>query len=96
VTIKQCSTTGTLDQHELTQQLTKWKQEPSCSRLVGSFAAASNVTGIMEQVDQITALLHTHGALACWDYAAAVSIILPLPPISDQLPWPAGVPIPSF
>ncbi|EGD73357.1 PP-loop domain-containing protein [Salpingoeca rosetta] len=38
---------------------------------VGSFSAASNVTGIMEDVDGITVLLHQHGCLACWDYAAA-------------------------
>ena len=38
---------------------------------IGSFSAASNVTGIMENVDAVTALLHKHGALAFWDYAAA-------------------------
>eukprot|EP00041_Stephanoeca_diplocostata_P024213 m.607394 g.607394 ORF g.607394 m.607394 type:complete len:1168 (+) comp22477_c0_seq23:225-3728(+) len=38
---------------------------------IGSFSAASNVTGVIEQVDAITALLHRHGALSLWDYAAA-------------------------
>jgi selenocysteine lyase/cysteine desulfurase len=39
--------------------------------LIGSFSAASNVTGIISPIDEITTLLHQHGALAFWDYAAA-------------------------
>lgn len=39
--------------------------------LVGAFSAGSNVTGVLEDVDRISAILHRHGALACWDYAAA-------------------------
>ena len=38
---------------------------------IGSFSAASNVTGIITDVDAVTRLLHEHGALAFWDYAAA-------------------------
>jgi selenocysteine lyase/cysteine desulfurase len=38
---------------------------------IGSFSAASNVTGIMTDVDGISRLLHEHGALAFWDFAAA-------------------------
>ena len=38
---------------------------------IGSFSAASNVTGLITDVPAISALLHRHGALACWDYAAA-------------------------
>jgi selenocysteine lyase/cysteine desulfurase len=38
---------------------------------IGSFSAASNVTGILTDTAAISALLHRHGALACWDYAAA-------------------------
>ena len=37
--------------------------------VVGAFAAASNVTGLLADTDAITELLHTHGALAVWDYA---------------------------
>ncbi|WP_205028050.1 aminotransferase class V-fold PLP-dependent enzyme [Oleisolibacter albus] len=40
-------------------------------RIIGSFSAASNVTGVMTPVDRVTGLLHRHGALALWDYAAA-------------------------
>jgi selenocysteine lyase/cysteine desulfurase len=38
---------------------------------VGSFSAASNVTGIVSDVEGIASLLRRHGALACFDYAAA-------------------------
>ena len=38
---------------------------------IGSFSAASNVTGIVTDTDAISALLHEHGALSFWDYAAA-------------------------
>jgi selenocysteine lyase/cysteine desulfurase len=38
---------------------------------VGSFSAASNVTGIITDVDAVSAVLRRHGALSCWDYAAA-------------------------
>jgi selenocysteine lyase/cysteine desulfurase len=39
--------------------------------VVGAFSAASNVTGIICETDPVTTLLHTHGALAIWDYATA-------------------------
>ena len=44
---------------------------------IGGFSAASNVTGIITDVDAVTRLLHRHGALSFWDYAAAG----PYPPI---------------
>ena len=38
---------------------------------IGSFSAASNVTGAITDVDEIAITLHRHGAVSCWDYAAA-------------------------
>jgi selenocysteine lyase/cysteine desulfurase len=38
---------------------------------IGSFSAASNVTGIVTDTRAVAALLHEHGALSFWDYAAA-------------------------
>jgi len=38
---------------------------------IGSFSAASNVTGLKTDVDSVSRLLHRHGAYAFWDYAAA-------------------------
>lgn len=40
-------------------------------RLVGSFCAASNVTGVIAPVHEIARLLHAYGALALFDFAAA-------------------------
>ncbi|MDQ7079247.1 MAG: aminotransferase class V-fold PLP-dependent enzyme [Paracoccaceae bacterium] len=37
---------------------------------IGAFSAASNVSGILTDVDAVTRLLKFHGALAVWDYAA--------------------------
>jgi selenocysteine lyase/cysteine desulfurase len=42
---------------------------------IGSFSAASNVTGILTDVRAVSALLHRHGALAFWDYAAAAPYV---------------------
>lgn len=53
---------------DLQEQLSLYSHFPT---KIGSFSAASNVTGILENVDDVTVLLHKHGALACWDYAAA-------------------------
>src|SRR5919199_2440402 len=38
---------------------------------IGSFSAASNVTGLLTDCDAVSALLHRHGDLACWYFAAA-------------------------
>ena len=38
---------------------------------IGSFSAASNVTGIGTDTRAVSALLHRHGALSFWDFAAA-------------------------
>lgn len=40
-------------------------------RKLGSFSAASNVTGLLTDVRAIATLLHEHGALAVFDYAAS-------------------------
>jgi selenocysteine lyase/cysteine desulfurase len=38
---------------------------------IGTFSAASNVTGVITDVEQVAIALHRHGAISCWDYAAA-------------------------
>jgi selenocysteine lyase/cysteine desulfurase len=38
---------------------------------IGTFSAASNVTGVITDVEQVAITLHRHGAMSCWDYAAA-------------------------
>ncbi len=42
---------------------------------IGSFSAASNVTGRRTPVHEIAALLHRHGAIACFDYAASAPYV---------------------
>ncbi len=59
---------GHIDLNQLTQRLIQYQDR----RLrIGSFSAASNVTGVLSDTDRIAALLHEHGALSFWDYAAA-------------------------
>ncbi|MDX7990996.1 aminotransferase class V-fold PLP-dependent enzyme [Xenorhabdus littoralis] len=59
---------GILDQEELKAQLIKYQH---IYLKVGSFSAASNVTGIKTDIAGISTLLKTFGALSCWDFAAA-------------------------
>jgi selenocysteine lyase/cysteine desulfurase len=42
---------------------------------IGSFSAASNVTGIITDTAAVSSLLHAHGALAFWDFAAAAPYV---------------------
>jgi selenocysteine lyase/cysteine desulfurase len=42
---------------------------------IGSFSAASNVTGTRTPVHQIARLLHRYGAIACFDYAASAPYV---------------------
>ena len=59
---------GHIDLADLSAQLARYAQRP---QRIGSFSAASNVTGILSDADAIAALLHSRGALSFWDYAAA-------------------------
>jgi selenocysteine lyase/cysteine desulfurase len=42
---------------------------------IGSFSAASNVTGIISPVHEIAALLHRYDAIACFDFAASAPYV---------------------
>jgi selenocysteine lyase/cysteine desulfurase len=59
---------GQIDQQALAAALQRYAQRPL---RIGSFSAASNVTGVRSDVTGITGLLKRAGALAFWDYAAA-------------------------
>lgn len=58
---------GGIDQEVMTDTLI---ENADRHLIVGSFSAASNVTGIVSDVTGITRRLRDHGALAVWDYAA--------------------------
>jgi selenocysteine lyase/cysteine desulfurase len=42
---------------------------------IGSFSAASNVTGIVSNTAAVATILHEHGALSFWDFAAAAPYV---------------------
>lgn len=63
---------GHIDIPKLEQELTKYADRPL---KIGSFSAASNVTGIVSNTQRVSALLHRYGALSFWDCAAAAPYI---------------------
>ncbi len=63
---------GHIDPDELAEQLEKYADRPL---KIGSFSAASNVTGIVSDTFGISELLHRHGALSFWDFAAAAPYV---------------------
>jgi selenocysteine lyase/cysteine desulfurase len=63
---------GEIDLAQLEAELRRYEARPL---KVGSFSAASNVTGIVSDTEAISRLLHAHGALACFDFAAAAPYV---------------------
>ncbi len=63
---------GGIDTADLEAQLVAHADRPL---KIGSFSAASNVTGITADTATISRLLHRHGALAFWDFAAAAPYV---------------------
>ncbi|MFC5175230.1 aminotransferase class V-fold PLP-dependent enzyme [Nocardioides taihuensis] len=61
-------TDGHIDLAVLEAELVRHADRPL---KIGSFSAASNVTGILSDTAGISTLLHRHGALSFWDFAAA-------------------------
>ncbi len=59
---------GRIDLAQLETELRRFADRPL---KIGSFSAASNVTGILSDTRAVSVLLHRHEALSCWDYAAA-------------------------
>ena len=59
---------GSIDLAELRAKLALYPTRPL---KVGTFSAASNVTGLMTDVPAVCRILHEQGAYACFDYAAA-------------------------
>lgn len=58
---------------------------------IGSFSAASNVTGMRSDVRRIASLLHAHDAIACFDFAACAPYVE-----IDMNPAPVGAEDPSI
>ena len=60
--------TGHPHQGHIEEELDRHSDRPL---VIGSFSAASNVTGIITETAAITELLHRYGAYSFWDFAAA-------------------------
>ena len=74
---------GHVDQAQLREELERYADRPL---KIGSFSAASNVTGIVSDTYAISRLLHEHGALSCFDFAAAAPYIeIEMDPPHDPL-----------
>ena len=63
---------GTIDLEHLRAELERYA---ACPLKIGSFSAASNVTGVVSDTVAIARLLHEHGALSLWDFAAAAPYV---------------------
>jgi selenocysteine lyase/cysteine desulfurase len=63
---------GAINLEELERRLREFAGRPL---RIGSFSAASNVTGIISDTSGISALLHRHGALSFWDFAASAPYV---------------------
>jgi len=63
---------GQIDLEFLEQKLKQYQERP---QLIGSFSAASNVTGLKTDVAAVSQLLHRYNAMSCWDYAAAAPYV---------------------
>jgi selenocysteine lyase/cysteine desulfurase len=63
---------GRIDEAHLENELVAYRDRPV---KIGSFSAASNVTGIVSNAEALTILLHRHDALAFWDFAAAAPYV---------------------
>lgn len=63
---------GHVDLDHLKAELNKYSKR---SLKIGSFSAASNVTGIITDTDAVSILLHEHGAHSFWDFAAAAPYV---------------------
>ncbi|KAJ3256263.1 hypothetical protein HK103_005626 [Boothiomyces macroporosus] len=71
---------GRLDLHELEQTVRIYQSRPL---KIGSFSAGSNVTGILNDVEKISILLHSYDAYAIFDYAG-VGAYVPVKMNSDH------------
>lgn len=63
---------GHIDLEQLAAELQRYA---SRELKIGSFSAASNVTGIITDTAAVSELLHQNGALSFWDYAAAAPYV---------------------
>jgi len=66
------SADGRIDLAALEAELVRHAERPL---RIGSFSAASNVTGVLTNTHAVARILHRHGALAFFDFAAAAPYV---------------------
>ncbi len=80
---------GEIDLGQLARELERFEDRPL---RIGSFSAASNVTGIVSDTYAISRLLHEHGALSMFDFAAAAPYVsIEMDPPGDPLGYKDAV-----
>ena len=88
VTIRLLPKSGQIDLQHLESIL---QQNVHRTIKIGSFAAASNITGTVVDDRAITALLHQYGALSVWDYATGACIRT----VTGHQGWVTGIVVDS-
>ena len=80
---------GYIDLAQLEYELSVYADRPL---KIGSFSAASNVTGIVSNTYEISRLLHAHDALSLFDFAAAAPYVaIEMDPPGDPLGYKDAV-----
>lgn len=74
---------GLIDADMLERELVRMADRPL---KIGSFSAASNVTGIGSDTRELSRLMHRHGGLVFWDFAAAGPYVAIEMNMSDEGP----------
>jgi selenocysteine lyase/cysteine desulfurase len=64
---------GMIDLNALENELSR--PEYAEREKIGSFSAASNVSGVRTRVYDVARILHRHGAIACFDFAACAPYV---------------------
>ena len=59
---------GLIDHVFLQRELIKYQRYPT---IIASLSATSNVTGVHQDTDRISQLIHHYGGFVFWDYAAS-------------------------
>src|SRR5512141_2662694 len=80
---------GYIDLAQLAEELARYADRPL---RIGSFSAASNVMGLVSNTFAISRLLHEHGALSFFDFAAAAPyVLMEMDPPGDPLAYKDAV-----
>ena len=67
---------GTIDFGDMETKLAYYSVEKYANKLkIGCFAAASNVTGLVSDVDKLSTMMHKYNGLVFFDYATAAPYV---------------------